>query len=210
MIKTIVAEDNLYMQNHFVNMLLADGAFELVGAFADAFEAEKACENADVDLVLMDVQTAHNHSGVSAGERIRKNSGAKVVIVTSLIDPDVLARSKNGGADSLWYKDHGDTELIDVIKRTVAGEHIFPDMSPSVELNEMFSCELSPRQLQILRRFVQGETYDEIAESLGITKSGVRWNLEQIVMKGGFKNKHELIAAVIESKLIVTTLKDEI
>ena len=208
MIKTVVAEDNLYMLNHFVNMLTTDGEFEIVGAFKDAFEAEKFCEGAEVDLVLMDVQTQHNHSGITAGERIRKNGSTKVLVVTSLIDPDVLERAKNGAADSLWYKDHGDSELIEVIKRTMSGEHIFPDDSPSVELNNMLSSELSARQVQILRLFVQGETYDEIADELNITKSGVRWNLEQIVERGGFKNKHELIAAVIENKLIVTTLKD--
>ena len=51
-------------------------------------------------------------------------------------------------------------------------------------------------------------TYDEIASELGISKNGVRWNLDQIIEKGGFNNKHELLAAVIENKLIVTTLKD--
>lgn len=208
MFNTVIVEDNLYMQNHLVNMLETDGSFSLVGVFKDAFEAEEFCKNSGVDLVLMDVQTEHNHSGLSSGERIRKNGKTKVLVVTSLIDPDVLAKTKRGAADSLWYKDHGEEELLDVINRTMNGEHIFPESSPSVELKNMFSSEISPRQIQILRRFVQGYTYDEIAEELGLSKNGVRWNLDQIVEKGGFNNKHELLAAVIENKLIVTTLKD--
>lgn len=208
MIKTIVVEDNVYMQNHLVNMIQSEGGFTLVAALKDAFEAEKICREKAVDLVLMDVQTAHNHSGIAAGERIRKNGRTKVVTVTSLIDPEVLEKAKSGAADSLWYKDHGDDELLDVVKRTLEGERVFPDTSPSVELKDMFSSEISPRQILILRRFVQGYTYEEIAAELGITKNGVRWNLDQIVEKGGFSNKHELLAAVIENKLIVTTLKD--
>ena len=109
-------------------------------------------------------------------------------------------------ADSLWYKDHGDAELMDVIKRTLSGERVFPEVSPRVELKDMFSDEISPRQLAILRRFVEGMTYDEIARDLRLSKNGVRWNLGELVEKGGFKNKHELLAAVIENKLIVTTL----
>jgi DNA-binding CsgD family transcriptional regulator len=77
-----------------------------------------------------------------------------------------------------------------------------------VELKEMFSGEITPRQLAILRRFVEGLTYDEIAEELKLTSRGVRWNIDQIVEKGGFSNKHELLAAVLNSKLIVTTLLD--
>ena len=157
----------------------------------------------------MDVQTLHNHSGLAAGERIRKSGhNTKIIIVTSLIDPEVLAKAKMYAADSLWYKDHGDKELMDVINRTLAGERIFPDASPNVEIKDMFSYDITPRQIAILRRFVKGMTYDEIAEDLKISKNGVRWNLEQIIEKGGFQNKHELLAAVIENKLIVTTLEE--
>ncbi|MBQ5995986.1 MAG: response regulator transcription factor [Clostridia bacterium] len=210
MISTVIVEDNLYMKNHLENLIKNDGRFELVSSFRDAFEAEKLCAGGAVDLVLMDVQTLHNHSGLAAGERIKKNSPqTKIVVVTSLIDPEVLSVARRGAADSLWYKDHGDEDLYDVIIRTMSGERVFPELSPSVEIKEMFSADISPRQMEILRYFVKGLTYDEIASKLGITKNGVRWNLEQIVEKGGFENKHELLAAVIENKLIVTTLKDE-
>lgn len=210
MINTIIIEDNQYMLNHLMNMLAADGSFNLVGAYKDAFEAEAACSEAQTELVLMDVQTKHNHSGLAAGRRIKEaNENVKIVIVTSLIDPDILNEAKNGAADSLWYKDHGDSELLDVIMRTANGEHIFPDASPNVELKDMFSGEITPRQIDILRRFVKGMTYDEIATELGMSKNGVRWNLDQLVEKGGFANKHELLAAVIENKFIVTTLKTQ-
>ena len=63
MINTILVEDDLYIQKHFVDRLAADGEFHLVGVFRDAFEAEKHCD-ATVKLVLMDVQTQHKHSGL--------------------------------------------------------------------------------------------------------------------------------------------------
>ncbi len=209
MINTVITEDNLFMQNHLRRMLEADKRFNVIGAVRDAAEAEELCKNKKIDLVLMDVQTLHNNSGLAAGERIRKkNNNTKVIIVTSLVDPEVLAKARKGSADSLWYKDHGKSELMEVINRTLSGEKVFPDCSPNVELNDMFSDDISPRQLNILRCFVKGMTYDEIAEELKLSKNGVRWNLEQIVEKGGFKNKHEMLAAVIENKLIVTTLKE--
>ena len=210
MINTVIIEDNMFMQNHLVNMIRSDERFRLEGVFRDAFEGEAACSPEAVDLVLLDVQTLHNHSGLSAGERIRNGgNGPKVVIVTSLVDPDILARAKAGAADSLWNKDHGDSELMDVILRTMDGERVFPEQAPSVELRDMFSGDISPRQLAILRRFVQGMTYDEIAAEMKLTRNGVRWNLDQLVEKGGFANKHELLAAVVENKLIVTTLKEQ-
>ena len=50
MINTILVEDDLYIQKHFVDRLAADGEFHLVGVFRDAFEAEKHCD-ATVKLV---------------------------------------------------------------------------------------------------------------------------------------------------------------
>ena len=208
MYNVIVVEDNLFMQKHLTDIFSFDNRFNVVGAFRDSREAETAVKEKDVDLVLMDVQTLHNHSGLDSGERIKKmKKDVKIVVVTSLIDPEVLSKARTGAADSLWYKDHGDADIMDVIIRTLNGENVFPDTSPNVELNNMFSSDISPRQMEILRMFVKGMTYDEIAAELGLSKNGVRWNLDKIVEKGGFENKHELIAAVIENKLIVTTLK---
>ena len=211
MIRILIVEDNSFILRYLTNLVESREEFCLAGTLRDAFQAEKLCCEEKIDVVLMDVQTLHNHSGLTAGEQIRKNHpSTKVIIVTSLVDPEILSRARSGAADSLWYKDHGDEELGNIILRTVSGERIFPDSSPSVELRDMFSSDISPRQIEILRRFIKGMTYEEIAEELDITKNGVRWNLDRLVEKGGFANKHELLAAVIENKLIVTTLKENV
>ena len=91
MINTILVEDDLYIQKHLTERLNSDGKFCLVGVYRDAFEAERYC-NGSVRLILMDVQTQHKHSGLAAAERIKKAfPNIKIVIVTSLVDPEVLA-----------------------------------------------------------------------------------------------------------------------
>ena len=179
MINTILVEDDLYIQKHFVDRLAADGEFHLVGVFRDAFEAEKHCD-ATVKLVLMDVQTHHKHSGLAAAERIKKVfPQIKIVVATSLVDPEVLQRAKMG------------------------------DTAPAIEMEGTMSDVFSPRQLDILRLYIKGFTYQEIADKLGISKNGVRWNLDDMVEKGGFESRESLVATAIENKLMVTTLKDE-
>lgn len=209
MINTILVEDDLYIQKHLTERLNSDGKFCLVGVYRDAFEAERYC-NGSVRLILMDVQTQHKHSGLAAAERIKEAfPSIKIVIVTSLVDPEVLAKAKTGAADSLWYKDHGTDELLDVINRTLGGENVFPNTSPAVEMEGTMSDTFSPRQLDILRWYIRGLTYQEIADKFGISKNGVRWNLDDMVEKGGFPNREALVATAIENKLMVTTLKDE-
>ena len=205
----ILVEDDLYIQKHFAERLKSNEIFRLVGVYRDAFEAERNC-NSSIQLILMDVQTQHKHSGLAAAKRIKKAfPNIKIVIVTSLVDPQVLERAKTGAADSLWYKDHGTEELISVIRRTLAGEKVFPDTSPAIEMEGTMSDTFSPRQLDILRLYIKGFTYQEIADKLGISKNGVRWNLDDMVEKGRFENREALVVTAIENKLMVTTLKDE-
>ena len=208
MINTILVEDDSYMQKHFSAILGSDERFSVAGIFRDAFEVENRC-GTDIDLVLMDVLTLHKHSGLAAGKRIKEMyPHIKIVIITSLIDPNVLSEAKRGAADSLWYKDHGTEELLDVIIRTMNGERIFPGSSPSVEMKNMLSGDISPIQIEILRHYIRGFTYREIADKFGLSVSGVRWNISDMIEKGGFNNKEELIATAIENKLVVTTLQD--
>jgi len=209
-INTVLVEDNYYVRQVLKKMIEDDERFRLVATFDDAFEAEKFCVKGGIGLVLMDVQTKNNHSGLAAGKRIKEvQPKTKIVVVTSLVDSEVLKEARNGAADSLWYKDYGTKDIMDVIQRTLAGENVFPDNSPNVTLKDLFSEELTEKQKKILRYYVMGYTHKEMAEELGMTERNVRWHLDNMVEKGNFANKHELLMTILDSKLIVTNLLDE-
>ena len=209
MINTLLVEDDLYIQRHFVERFSEEEDIRIVPAVRDAFDAEGLCGQGGIDLVLMDVLTLHKHSGLAAGKRIREAyPNIKVLIVTSLVDPEVLQQARRGCADSLWYKDHGTDAIMDVIRRTMAGERVIPGLSPSVELKRCMSEDFTPAQIEILRAFIKGYTYREIAEKFNLSVSGVRYNIAEMVRIGGFKNKEELTTMAIENKLVVTTLDD--
>lgn len=209
MINTLLVEDDLYIQRHFVERFSEEEDIRIVAAVRDAFEAEGLCGQGGIDLVLMDVLTLHKHSGLAAGKRIREAyPNIKVLIVTSLVDPEVLQQARRGCANSLWYKDHGTDAIMDVIRRTMAGERVFPSFSPSVEMKRCMSEDFTPAQIEILRDFIKGYTYREIAEKFNLSVSGVRYNIAEMVRIGGFKNKEELTTVAIENKLVVTTLDD--
>ena len=208
MVRILIVEDQKIMQKYFEYIIMQEPEFRHVQTVSDAREAVKICDYSAIDLVIMDVQTFHNHDGLSAGKEIReKYPYTKVLIVTSLIDPKVLERAKSGCADSLWYKDHGDEEILDVIRRTLEGQRVFPDISPDVQLNWIQSDEISPRQLEMLRLYIKGMSYSEIAKKMGCSTAGVRWNFQEMISKAGYSCKEDLIAAALESKLLVTTLK---
>lgn len=116
----------------------------------------------------------------------------------------MLAAARRSGADSLWYKDHGEEELLGVMQKTFEGERIFPDKSPSVEIGDALSDELSEMQKNILRLYIKGNSYAAIGKTLYIEETTVKYHMNQMIKKCGFKSKQQLIAAAIDSTIITT------
>lgn len=199
----LVVEDNKYMLEYFEEMFRDSGRFALAGTLRDADQAACFCAMNRVDLILMDVQTLHGHSGLDAAERVRQQFPViKIVVVTSLADAGVLKKARQVGVDSLWYKDHGEEELMDVVERTLAGERIFPDREPNVEIGDAWSDELSETQKNILRLYIRGNSYSAIAKKLYLEERTVKYHMNQMIQKCGFQTKQELIAAAIDSTVI--------
>lgn len=145
MINTILVEDDLYIQKHFVDRLAADGEFHLVGVFRDAFEAEKHCD-ATVKLVLMDVQTRTSTPSCRRRAHQKGFSANQNRCGYLACRSRSFAKSQNGCCRRLWYKDHGTEELMSVVKRTLAGEKVFPDIAPAIEMEGTMSDAFSPRR----------------------------------------------------------------
>ena len=120
----------------------------------------------------------------------------------------MLGKARRVGVDSLWYKDHSPQELMDVVARTMDGEHIFPDRAPNVEIGSAWSDELSEMQKNILRLYIRGNSYSAIGHKLFIEEVTVKYHMNQMIQKCGFRTKQELIAAAIEST-VITALGDD-
>ena len=125
------------------------------------------------------------------------------MVATSLIDTQVLARAKAVGADSLWYKDGDEGTLMQVVRRTMAGKHIFPDTPPSVEIGTAMSAEFTKGEMKVLRCLVRGLSYNEIAKELGIEPSTVKYHVINMLQKTNLENKLQLAIAATEAKLVV-------
>ena len=68
MVRILIVEDQKIMQKYFEYIIMQEPEFRHVQTVSDAREAVKICDYSAIDLVIMDVQTFHNHDGLSAGK----------------------------------------------------------------------------------------------------------------------------------------------
>ena len=128
--QVMIVEDQKMIRSMLESYIEKEPGYQVAVSIAGANQAPGLCDTMGIDLILMDVQTEHRENGLSAVEKIKaRHPAAKIVVVTSLLDHEVLARAKTAGADSLWYKDCTQEALMDVVRKTAAGAHIFPELS---------------------------------------------------------------------------------
>lgn len=203
MINVMIVEDQKMIRSLLENYIEKEPGYRVVSSVAGANRALELCGEIKVDLILMDVQTEHRENGLFAAAKIKQSfPQIKTVIVTSLVDYDVLKKAKKLGADSLWYKDTDEATLMDIVRRTVSGEHIFPDSPPEVEIGTAKSTEFTKTELVVLRHLVRGLSYSRIAEEMGIEVTTVKFHVTNMLQKTNFKNKLQLALAVSDAKFI--------
>ena len=184
--------------------------YELVCNIESASMAEVYCLSQNIDLILMDVCTAMNASGLDAAEKIKKYfPHIKIVIITSQPECSFIDRARQVGVDSFWYKSSKAEEIITVIEKTFAGENIYPDTTPTLVFGDALSVDLSDRELEVLRELVAGETDADIAEHLFMSVRTVKSHITNMKNKTGFKNRTELAVRARECGLIINDKHQE-
>lgn len=204
MINVLIVEDQRMMRETMENYIKQSPGYQLAGSIAGAGLAEKSCASRQVDLVLMDVCTEHDESGFEATRILKARfPRIKVIIVTSMLDADYLSRAREVGADSIWFKDVSQEELMTVVERTMNGESVYPDKMPQVMIGNASSYEFTEAELKVLRVLVEGMTYKEMADALHVSVETVKSQVGSMLQKTGFTSKTKLAAMVMSKRLIV-------
>ena len=204
--RVLIVEDQKMAQENMEQIISASENYTLAGIIPNAADAELFCMREHIDLILMDVCTLRDESGIDATAIIKKNfPKIKIIIVTSMAEHTFIKKAKQAMADSFWYKDASHGELISVMDRTMEGEHIFPDKTPEVKLGLTTSYELTDSELGVLRALMQSTGDEDAAEMLGCTKANIRWHVGKLLEKTGYRTRMELLIAVAQKNLIIVS-----
>lgn len=202
--RVLVVDDHEMFSEALAMLLKRQPDVRLVGSARDAEEAIRLLDDdADPDVVLMDLDLP-GIDGIQATRKIREMSpDAKVVVLTAMQDPEIIADALAAGACGYVPKTRAVDELMDVIRRAAAGELVMPerDLAPVLEQlrsgrapeGERLLRRLTPRESEILRALAAGETTSQVAVHLGISALTVQSHVKSILAKLGVHSKIEAV-----------------
>ncbi len=204
MINVIVVEDQAMPRQLFESIINNSDRYHLAHSIKNANMADIYCEQSKIDLILMDICTAMNSSGLEASERIKKKyPNIKIIIVTSMPEVSYLKRAKDAGVDSFWYKEVSEQPILELMDRTMAGESIYPDSTPLVNIGITDSSCFTERELDVLRELTSGDTNAEIGKRLQMSQYTVRDYIQTMLEKTGFHSRTELAVRARESGIVI-------
>ena len=202
----LVAEDQRIARMLIETILDKSERYTLVQSLESAEGTAELCRATRIDLVLMDVLFPDGLNGIDAARRIKAVSPhTKVVIMTSMPEVSYLRRAREAGVDSFWYKEVQELPLLTLMDRTMAGEHIYPDATPRLNIGSALSVEFTDREIEVLREILRGLTNAEIAARLGISENTVKIHVAHMLEKTGYPNR---IVLAVQARALGVVVND--
>jgi DNA-binding NarL/FixJ family response regulator len=208
MIRVLIVDDHSIVRQGLRRILEEARGIEVGAEAADGVEALKKIRTGKLDVVLLDISMPEKNGFDTLKQIMDGNSGAKVLILSMYPEDQYAVRLMKAGASGYMTKDTAPEQLVDAIRKVVAGKkHISPSLAelllqecgadsgkPSHEL-------LSNREYQVLRLLGSGKKVSEIAEALSLSVKTVSTYRAHILEKMKLKNNAELTFYVMENGL---------
>ncbi|MFI7442723.1 response regulator transcription factor [Nonomuraea indica] len=180
MIRVLLAEDMHMVRGALVALLDLEPDLQVVAQAASGDEIVRLALEHAPDVAVIDVGLPGIDGLSAAAELRRRVPRCQVLILTSFGRPGSVRRAFAAKASGFVVKDAPPDQLADAIRRVAAGERVI-DPKLAVAALEAVESPLKPRELEVLRRFAEGEDVEQIAEALFLSVGTVRNYLTGIV-----------------------------
>ena len=195
----------LTLEQHFGDVEVYEA-----GTISEGLELAKA--KAPLDLALVDI-IMPGEDGVEAIEQLKRLSPETIVAALSASeDTEDVSRVMAAGAMGFIKKSFGPEILKNVIELILSGERFFPvaesATSPDRRRRATTSraatagdgaVRFTPRQTEILRAVVDGQSNKEIARDLNIIEGTVKAHIRSMMGKLRVRNRTQL--AIVATRL---------
>ncbi|MBD1945659.1 response regulator transcription factor [Coleofasciculus sp. FACHB-712] len=208
-LRMIIVEDDPLMQLGLEQALANYPQYELVEQAEDGYLGVEAAKRLKPDLVVMDIGLPRL-DGIAATQQIKDAlPEVRVVILTShTLETEIIA-SLSAGADAYCVKGASiDRLLIAITAASEGATYLDPQIAQLVLTNlKPFTPStaignLSTREIDVLKRIVQGKSNNEIAEELYLSPNTIKTYVRGIMNKLAVDDRVQAAVVALRSGLV--------
>ena len=205
-IRVMLVDDHAVVRSGLGAFLSVMPDLELVGEAENGDEAFVRCGLLKPDVVLMDL-IMPGTDGVTATRRIHeKYPHVHIIALTSFQENALIQGALAAGATGYLMKNISARELAAAIRSAYAGKMtLSPEAAEALvharaQASEM-DC-LTEREREVLKLMVDGCSNAQIAETLVVSLSTVKFHIGNILMKLHVENRVGAVTVAMQKKLV--------
>ena len=186
-IRVLLVDDHPLVLDALRQAIDGDDAFEVHTA-ASLSEGREALRRVAPAVMVCDVRLPDGSGLALIEEAGATNIGTACLVLSSFDTAQYVATARRLGAAGYLLKTETAETIIAAIRTVAAGGTAFGRIETGAD--EAFA--LSGRERHVVGGVVSGETNDEIAGRLGISRKGVEAHLSRLYQRAGVASRTEL------------------
>ena len=192
MIRIVLVDDHAVVRSGYRRLLSAEPDFDVVGEAASAPEANALVQQVRPDVAIVDL-SLKGSSGLEAiaGMRARR-PGLRVLVLSMHDSAGHVAQALKAGAHGYLTKRSEPEELITGIRAVMNGTRVLSSDVAAIAAPAPLDG-LTPREFDMLRLLVHGESVQAIAAQLTVSPKTVLNTLTSVRQKLGADNDFRLM-----------------
>jgi len=210
-IKVSIYEDNNTLRESLTYLIRGTAGFEFCSASPSAVEILEQCEEHQPDIILMDIDMP-GITGIEATRLVKnKFPDINVMILTVFEDKEKIFEALCAGATGYLLKKTPSSQIIESIEELYrSGSPISSGIARKVleyftktnGHSKKDSYQLSPREIDILKRLVMGDSYKMVADACFISIGTVYSHINNLYKKLHVNSKSEAVIKAMKEKLV--------
>ena len=198
MIRVLVAEDMRILRDTLVAVLNLEDDIDVVAEVSDGQAIVPVAVADRPDVAVVDIDLPGTDGLTAAAALHEQCPQCRVLILTVLDRPGDLRRALAAHVAGFLVKDTPSEGLVAAVRRVAAGERVI-DPQLALRALEVPGNPLSPREVEVLRRFAAGAGPAEIAAAVNLSYGTVRNYLASAVTKLGARNRVDAVRIAAEA-----------
>jgi NarL family two-component system response regulator LiaR len=207
-IRVMLVDDHAVVRSGLSAFLLVYDDLELVAEASSGERAIQLCQQAQPDVVLMDLMMPGMDGATATGLIKEKCPQIQVIALTSFKEKELVEGALQAGAIGYLLKDVSADELASAIRAAAAGKPTLAPEAAQVLIQatrapaEKPGFDLTDRERDVLALMVEGLNNNQIAERLVVSVSTAKFHVSSILSKLRATSRTEAVAIALQNNLI--------